>query len=94
MRNDPLPSQNDWFPLVVWVGVIQSLCWSLSEAQPPGTTWTHPSFASQAGERLREVPEADTSVWNELNRRVWTQGQFQEDWDSGLGAQEKGDGRK
>lgn len=61
--------------------------------QPPGTTRTHPNFASQAGERLREVTEADTCVWNELDRRVWTQGPFQKDWDSEVGAGE-GEGEK
>lgn len=89
----PFPPRMTGFPLV-WVGVSQSLSWALSEDQPPGTTWTHLSFASQAGESLREVSEADTSVWNELNRRLWTQGQFQKDWESGVGAQEKGNGRK
>lgn len=62
--------------------------------QLPGTTPTYLNFSSLAGERLREVTEADTSVWNELDKKVWTQGQFQKDWDSGMGAQEKGKGRK
>lgn len=66
----------------VWVDIDPvSVLVQCQRTQLFGTVLTHLSFASQAGKRLKEITQSDTSIWSELNSRVWSQGQFQKGWE-------------